>query len=261
MFPKVMQLLSDPNIWIGDTGASVDMIPASEGLTNTRPCGISVHVGNNEHTAANHSGSLSVTVCDNSGLELYKVSFPDMHLVPQAPYNIISITQRMESGWELSGDKMRGIVLSKNGVEMCFDISVETAKGVLWAACMKRSSPECVAVAPAVMLPLSVEQAHFRLGHMSEKATRKTAEAIGWKLMAGSMAPCESCAIGKGRQKNVTKDDGGPVAKLKQSRVYLDCSSFKESDSNKVIGVWRIMVLYPSQLKMTEIYKIKECAG
>jgi hypothetical protein len=52
---------------------------------------------------------------------------------------------------------------------MCFDIRVETAKG---AACMKRSPPESVAVAPVVMLPLSVEQAHFRLGHMSEKATR-----------------------------------------------------------------------------------------
>jgi hypothetical protein len=126
MFPRVMQLFSDPNkIWIGDTVASVDMTSASEGLTNTRPCGISVHVGDNEHTAATHSGSNSVTVCDNSGLELCNVSFPDMYLVPQAPYNIISITQRMESGWEPSGDKIRDIVLSKNGVEMCFGIRVE----------------------------------------------------------------------------------------------------------------------------------------
>jgi hypothetical protein len=122
---------------------------------------------------------------------------------------------------------------------------------------MKRSSPECVAVAPAVMLPLSVEQAHFRLGHMSEQATRKMATAIGWKLTAGSMTLCESCAIGKGRQKNLPKDNGGPVAKLKQSRVYLDCSSFKDRDSDKVIGVWRIMVFYPSQLKMTDIFKSK----
>jgi hypothetical protein len=82
MFPKVMQLLSDPNIWIGDTRASVDMTPVSGGLTDTRPCGISVHVGSNEHTAATHSGTLSV-VCDNCGYELYEVSFPDVHLVPQ----------------------------------------------------------------------------------------------------------------------------------------------------------------------------------
>jgi hypothetical protein len=76
MFPKVLHLLSDPNIWIGDTEASVDMIPVSEGLTDTRPCGISVHVGNNEHTAATHSGTMSVTLCNNTGLELYKSVFP-----------------------------------------------------------------------------------------------------------------------------------------------------------------------------------------
>jgi hypothetical protein len=86
----------------------------------------------------------------------------------------------MESGWELSGDKVRGIVLSKNGVEMCFEIRVETAKGVLWAACMKCSPPKSVAVAPVVMLPLSLEHAHLRLGHMSEEATKKAATAIGW---------------------------------------------------------------------------------
>jgi hypothetical protein len=74
MFPVVLQLLPDPIIWIGDAGASVDMTPVSEGLTNARPCVISVHVGNNEHTVATHSGTLSVTVCHNTGLELYKVS-------------------------------------------------------------------------------------------------------------------------------------------------------------------------------------------
>jgi hypothetical protein len=120
---------------------------------------------------------------------------------------------------------------------------------------MKRSPPESVAVAPVVMLPLSLEQAHLRLGHMSEEATRKATKTIGWKLMTGSMVPCESCAIGKGRQKNSPKDNGGQEAKLKQSRVYLDCTSFKDRGSNKVIGVWRLMVFYPSQLKITEIFQ------
>jgi hypothetical protein len=114
---------------------------------------------------------------------------------------------------------------------------------------MKRSPPESVAVAPVVMLPLSLEQAHLRLGHMSEEATRKATKTIGWKLMTGSMVPCESCAIGKGRQKNSPKDSGGQEAKLKQSRVYLDC--------NKVIVVWRLMVFYPSQLKIIEIFQSK----
>jgi hypothetical protein len=68
-------------------------------------------------------------LCDNSGLDWMK-SLYQTYIGCRKPYNIISITQRTENGWELSGDKLRGIVLSKNGVQMCFDIRVETAKGV-----------------------------------------------------------------------------------------------------------------------------------
>jgi hypothetical protein len=61
MFPKALRLLNDPNIWIGDTGASVDMTPYAEGLTDTCPRDISVHVGNDEYTAATHCGRLPMT--------------------------------------------------------------------------------------------------------------------------------------------------------------------------------------------------------
>jgi hypothetical protein len=183
LFPKALKLLSDPNFWIGDTGASVDVTPVSEGMTDSRPCNVSVHVGNSEHTSATYSGSLSVTVCDNAGVELFDASFPDMHLVPQAPYNIISITQRMESGWELAGDKHAGIILKKHDTRMCFDIRIETAKGVLWAICMKRKVVETAAVASVISTPISIQQAHLRLGHRSEVPTRKAAKALGWRLL------------------------------------------------------------------------------
>jgi hypothetical protein len=96
LFPKVLRLLSDPNIWIGDTGASVDMTPYPEGLIDTHPSDISVHVGNNSYTPATLCGKLPVIVCDNSGVEQYGASFSDMHLVPQAPYNIISTNAHLE---------------------------------------------------------------------------------------------------------------------------------------------------------------------
>jgi hypothetical protein len=104
---------------------------------------------------------------------------------------------------------------------------------------------------------LSIKQAHLRLGHMSEEATRKASQALGWKLTAGPLAPCEECAIGKGRQKNLPNDTGGPVASLDSPRAYLDCSSFKDSKTKKVTSVWRLIVFYPSQLKVTDIYKSK----
>jgi hypothetical protein len=225
LFPKVLRLLSDPNIWIGDTGASVNMTPYPEGLIDTHPSDISVHVGNNSYTPATLCGKLPVIVCDNSGVEQYGASFSDMHLVPQ-PYNIISITQRMESGWRLGGNRTQGIVLEKDGLRMCFDIRIETAKGVLWAGCMKRRSVESMASAPALSR-LTIQQAHGRLGHISEESTRRAAKALGWNLIPGSLSPCESCAIGKGRQKNVPKDTGGPMATKAASRAYLDCTLVK----------------------------------
>jgi hypothetical protein len=50
-FPTALKLLSDANIWIGDTETSVDMTPVAEGLTDTRPCRISVHVGDSQHSS------------------------------------------------------------------------------------------------------------------------------------------------------------------------------------------------------------------
>jgi hypothetical protein len=35
-FPEVQELLDDPNIWIGDSGATVHMTPHHQGLVNTR---------------------------------------------------------------------------------------------------------------------------------------------------------------------------------------------------------------------------------
>jgi hypothetical protein len=52
---------------------------------------------------------------------------------------------------------------------------------------------------------VNADQAHGRLGHMSEELTRRTAKSLEWKVIRGTMPPCESCAIGKARQKNVPK--------------------------------------------------------
>jgi hypothetical protein len=108
----------------------------------------------------------------------------------------------MENGWKLAGDNA-GIILKKDNIQMCFDIHIETAKSVLWAICMKHKTLETVAVASVTSTPISIQQVHLRLGHMSEEATRPTAKALGWRRSVGSLMPCENCAIGKGRQKNL----------------------------------------------------------
>jgi hypothetical protein len=164
-----------------------------------------------------------ITVCNNEGVELYDAAFSEMHLVPKAPNNIISITQRIGNGWRLGGNNVKGIILERDGHKMCFDIRIETKKGVLWAGCMKRNNTEQMGIGLATSPQLTVQMAHGRLGHMSEDSTRKAAKALGWRLVPGNMSPCEDCAIGKGRQKNVPKDTGGPITTMESSRAYLDC--------------------------------------
>jgi hypothetical protein len=113
----------------------------------------------------------------------------------------------MENGWRLGGNSVQGIVLEKSGLRISFNIRVETAKGVLWAGCMRRKAFESVSSAPAAT-QLSIQQVQGCLGHMNEDSTRKAATALGWRLTPGSLSPCEGCAIGKRRQKNDPKDTG-----------------------------------------------------
>jgi hypothetical protein len=160
-FPKALQLLNDPNIFIGDTGASVDMTPNKSCLTDSKTCDMTVHVGNSEHTSATHSGRLPAMVCDKKGVEQFKITFPEMHVVPSAPYNIISLTLRMENGWDLGGNKHDGIWIEKDGVRICFDIRIETRKGVIWAACFKPSTVRQQLLPPILMLKLIFSKLMF----------------------------------------------------------------------------------------------------
>jgi UDP:flavonoid glycosyltransferase YjiC (YdhE family) len=51
----------------------------------------------------------------------------------------------------------------------------------------------------------TVEQAHVGIGHPSEEATQKTAEALNWILTKETLKPCKACAATKTKQKNIPK--------------------------------------------------------
>jgi hypothetical protein len=59
----------------------------------------------------------------------------------------------------------------------------------------------------------TVLQAHERLGHSNEDATRATSDVIGMKLRKGGMGTCLACTIGKAKQKNVKKKSEGIKSK------------------------------------------------
>jgi hypothetical protein len=107
---------------------------------------------------------------------------------------------------------------------------------------------------------MNVETAHNRLGHMSDEATRNTARhPLRWSLVQrGYMPPCESCAIGKARQANVCKHSKAEPATLDKSRAFLDCCTLKDRESNTALRkTWRILVIYPSQYKISDMFPSK----
>jgi hypothetical protein len=67
------------------------------------------------------------------------------------------------SGKDASNNQHTAVtqILSKNGTEIRFDIRIETAKGVLWAACMKRKTLET----NAIVVPLSVKRSSSSRPH------------------------------------------------------------------------------------------------
>jgi hypothetical protein len=67
-----------------------------------------IHDGRSLSSVASFQSLFATTLVD-----LYYAAFPDIQSAPQAPVNIVSITQRLESGWCLGGTDTQGMVLKK----------------------------------------------------------------------------------------------------------------------------------------------------
>ncbi len=61
-----------------------------------------------------------------------------MDVIPESHYNLISVTKLMEEGHKVSGNKKDGLSVEKGGLIIKFDIRVETPKGELWCAYIRR---------------------------------------------------------------------------------------------------------------------------
>jgi hypothetical protein len=161
----------------------------------------------------------------------------------------------MKEGWELIG-KGNAIMLKKGEHTIKFDIEISMPKGVLYAMYLEREH-EVGSVAKDVKM--TIKQAHDKLGHSSEDNTRKTAKQLGWEITPGTLRPCESCAAGKAKQKNVPKLSDGEPAEEGKIRIYLDIATVKRQEGQPKASKpnWRIMVDERTQLKFSDFFKTK----
>lgn len=264
-FPKSHAILRDPNLWIGDTGATTHMSRHKQGMTNLRKAeeGDSVTMGNGGIEVTNMIGDIPGTICDKHGKQLESTALLSVSYVPTCQFNLFSIPKMMKQGWILGGDAKNGIFIKKGNHVVRFDIVVPTKNGLVFGMYLKRDTEVAGTAQENKPVKLTIQEVHNRLGHCDEDKTRKIATSLGWELVPGALGPCEACAAGKGKQKNVPKnysdDDKKPIP-ADENRVFLDLATLKrrKGDPKATKPNWRIMVTEREQLKFSDFFKTKD---
>ena len=80
------------------------------------------------------------TICDKHGNELKTAVLKDVMHLPQAKFNLFSLSKMVRNeGLSLGGDK-EAIWIEKDGQQLRFDIVIPTPKGALYCMYFKRAT-------------------------------------------------------------------------------------------------------------------------
>ena len=142
----------------------------------------------------------------------------------------------MEEGFELRGNKLMGLQLSREPLTITFDHAVRTTSGVLWVMNGRRLANNTTTTEDAgyACIRVTLFDAHRRLGHMSAVYARNAGKNLGWQIPKGDMPPCEACAIGKAKSKKY--GEGTDKPKFIGQLWYLDGTSIKDKGKGNNIG-------------------------
>lgn len=224
---QTMNVLQDLEIWIIDTGATCHSTGNGIGMINMKPTKSKTTVNNGQQAEAKAVGDIPFTTSD--GL---KGTMKNVKVIKGSPFNLISGTKLLTLGFEMRGGKGH-IECIKDDLKLRFDIKVMTPEGMVLATRLKRTATELgVAMTDKVVKTMSIQEAHEQFGHMSEEATRATAKALGITITRGTLKPCESCAIGKAKQKKVATKAPKEKSDKSNGRVYLDVSRIIKANAS-----------------------------
>jgi hypothetical protein len=237
------------------------MTAHQQGLTDicTATNNATITMGNGNSESATIIGTLPGTVCDQYGKKLNKVAIENVSYLRNGTFNLFSLMQMTAKRWIMGGNKS-SIWIKKGRNEVTFDLMIPTTKGMMFPMYFARDAE--IAGATIDQAPtMTIEQAHVRLGHSSEEATRKTAKALNWIITKGTLKPCDACAAPKAKQKNVPKTSSmSPSNTTKdKSRIYLDIATINCPDKKQAYKKnWCIMVDERTGTKFTDFYDTKD---
>ena len=215
-------------------------------------------MGNGKAISAKSIGQLKGIICNHKGQEIENVTLNEVHLLPGSPFNIISGTKLLVNGFTMKGDK-DSIIYERGEQQIKFDIKVMTTRGILFAVRIKRESGKLLPKMRSKVTTMSVDEAHRKLGHVSEYTTRNVAKELGWVLTPGTMRVCGSCAIGKAQQKNIKTSTPKQKSAETYGRVYIDQSRLISAmaDRQPMRPYWRLIVDERTGYKISGFYETK----
>lgn len=260
-FPESFAMISDPNVFVADTGASAHSTSHLNGLFDLEEPepGATVVGANGKHEKVEKIAKLHGTICSKTGDKLMGTLLKNVQYVPTQGFNLFSLTKAMNEGWRLASDNKKNIIIHKGKHKIVFDLKIPTRKGFVCGVYIARNV-ETAATNLQAKVKMSVMNAHDRLGHINEAETRKIAKALGWELSPGAMGVCEACTIAKAKQKNVPKESEHVPAGKPNERIFLDIATIKKPKEDWPIAatnVWRVMVDERTQLKFSDFFTSK----
>jgi hypothetical protein len=181
-FPKDLDILENPNIWVADTAATCDSTPHHQGAINLREGNSGVIFGDGRNNEAETTFDLPGIVTDQYRNEVIQAMLRNVKHVKSARFNLFSITKRQKDSWLLSGNSKK-IWTEKGEYKIVFDIQIETPEGLIFALHHKRkeTGKEINAAGPEKqVIKISINKAHQILGHMNKDMCCKMCKALGW---------------------------------------------------------------------------------
>ena len=216
------------NIFIGDSAATSHMTSNKLGVYNLVPINGSVMIGNGQSISCTHKGKLDV-ICKHRDESMARETW-DVKIVPQLNHDLFSFTKTMKEGWQMNGRwKEGGLVIElfkTTRASMKFDRMIPSGSSLLMGIKVQRVLDH----AHSAMEPgktISMSKLHQITGHTGEHLLRPTANYMRLQL-TGKLAPCEVCAQGNMRQRNIPKKKIKKLPTRPGYRVFMDICSFKQ---------------------------------
>ena len=204
-FPDDHKLLLQPNIWIGNTTATMDMTLHAKSMVGMKKSEqtVSIVMGNKQVETSVAIGDIPGVVCDNQGYHVLSVKMTDVALVPDCTFNLFSISKRLKQGLSLAGDvNAMELISPDNTHQIKFDLKISMTYGTLIAMYVKCTQEQIANTASTndkgtKQVKMSVQRAHEKLGHINERATKALAKNLGWLFTDNQPLNCATCMAGK----------------------------------------------------------------